>query len=29
MVWQTHISTEAGRPVALVIQTQLILAAKP
>ena len=28
MVWQTRISTDAGRLVALVTQTQLILAAK-
>jgi uncharacterized protein (TIGR00369 family) len=25
MVWQTRISTDAGRPVALVVQTQLVL----
>ncbi len=29
MVWQTRISTDAGRLVALVTQTQLVIAAKP
>jgi uncharacterized protein (TIGR00369 family) len=29
MVWQTRITNEAGRPVALVTQTQLVLVAEP
>jgi 1,4-dihydroxy-2-naphthoyl-CoA hydrolase len=29
MVWQTRVTNEAGRPVALVTQTQLVLVAEP